>query len=336
MDINSMEPICIYANFPNESLAIDVAKKSCLIRSIIEVYGHSNDVSEVHSKCLKAQKNGVMNSHFSPLKSSKENSWRVTFRRYGRKGKSGLDYEGKRQKLQIFNDFLINLNGDIDLVSPVNDLIYLEDWSSYMNTFRSIESSNHQVLEDYNLGPSQYILGRIIATGPSITNLYNVSSRPFIGTTTMDAISSHLTVIAAAIKPNDLVLDPYCGTGSLLIASASQGANIIGSDYDSFNFGLDVQNSINKNISSCNIDDSSIPNSTKPVSIDIKRSKNIKLGNKGFVRRNNTNQLFKSIYDNFIYYSMQRNCVAFVNTDSINWIPTNDYSNSLSNLTGTS
>ena len=33
----------------------------------------------------------------------------------------------------------------------------------------------------------------------------------------MDAVSAHLSANAGRVKPNDLVLDPYCGTGSLLI-----------------------------------------------------------------------------------------------------------------------
>ena len=46
---------------------------------------------------------------------------------------------------------------------------------------------------------------------------FNFFSSLFFFLIKMDAVSAHLSANAGRVKPNDLVLDPYCGTGSLLI-----------------------------------------------------------------------------------------------------------------------
>lgn len=76
------------------------------------------------------------------------------------------------------------------------------------------------------------VFGRQVAEGPRIANTYDVRTRPYIGTTTMDALISHITANAVHIMPGDRVLDPFCGTGSLLLPCAYLGADVVGSDID--------------------------------------------------------------------------------------------------------
>ena len=127
--------VCIYMNFPNEDFAVQVAKKSGLIRSIVEVYGDGHDPITTCQNAIEFNRSNPNKINtkflFNPLFSPSQNSWRINFRRYGRQGKSGLDYEGKRQRLEIFRPFLMNLYGDVDLIKPVHELIYLEDWHDW-------------------------------------------------------------------------------------------------------------------------------------------------------------------------------------------------------------
>lgn len=48
----------------------------------------------------------------------------------------------------------------------------------------------------------------------------------------MDAQLSLLMANMARLRPGDLVLDPFVGSGSLLVAAASCGAMVIGADID--------------------------------------------------------------------------------------------------------
>ena len=60
----------------------------------------------------------------------------------------------------------------------------------------------------------------------------SLKTRKFIGNTSMDAQLSLLMANQALINTNDLVFDPFVGTGSLLVSAAKFGAYVLGSDID--------------------------------------------------------------------------------------------------------
>lgn len=59
-----------------------------------------------------------------------------------------------------------------------------------------------------------------------------MKSRKFIGNTSMDAQLSLLMANQAQVKDGDLVLDPFVGSGSLLVAAAQFGGYVFGTDID--------------------------------------------------------------------------------------------------------
>ncbi|XP_054943491.1 tRNA (guanine(10)-N(2))-methyltransferase homolog isoform X3 [Physeter macrocephalus] len=61
---------------------------------------------------------------------------------------------------------------------------------------------------------------------------YSVKKRHFIGNTSMDAGLSFIMANHGKVKENDIVFDPFVGTGGLLIASAHFGAYVYGTDID--------------------------------------------------------------------------------------------------------
>merc|ERR1711871_822202 len=134
--------------------------------------------------------------------------------------------------LRKFNTILQSLGGEVDLLHAQHDLIYIEDWSTYHRdvTMGTIQSSQYV--------PALCIIGEILAEPKAIEDSFNIKRRPFLGTTTMAAVSAHLTASASLAGPNGLVLDPFCGTGSLLLNCAFLGATVLGSDYDCECLGL--------------------------------------------------------------------------------------------------
>lgn len=96
------------------------------------------------------------------------------------------------------------------------------------------------LLEDYGTDPNNapekpfcIYFGRWIADGQrELINLYSVKKRHFIGNTSMDAGLSFLIANHAKAGANDLVFDPFVGTGSLLVACAHFGAFVCGADID--------------------------------------------------------------------------------------------------------
>lgn len=312
-DNMSNESICAYMNFPNENVAKEVASRSGLIRSIIDVWGEGR-THEIAS--LMSQGDGIYKTKIEPIfrYGGFKNTWRVIFRRYGRRGRSGMTPESKRLFLQDFSPVLKRLGGEVDLINPYHDLIYLEDWHTFqketsdlptdrlqmqvVSTIRdNISQATHsnKDVKEHVYAPRKSIFGRIVATGLNVVNDFDVRVRPFIGTTTMDALSSHMAAVAARIQPNDIVLDPFCGTGSLLLACAKLGALVAGSDIDPDNIKVQESNSTYSD-----------------------RSKNAR-----FKRNTKTagfeDQFDKCAVDNFHYYGLHDRLLGLWEMDAGTW-----------------
>jgi tRNA G10 N-methylase Trm11 len=61
---------------------------------------------------------------------------------------------------------------------------------------------------------------------------YSLKKRAYIGTTSMDAELSLIMANMAHVQPHSLVMDPFLGTGSLMVAAAHFGAWTMGTDID--------------------------------------------------------------------------------------------------------
>jgi hypothetical protein len=181
-------PLCGYVKFPNEAFAATVAQRCALVRSIIEVWGNA---PSPELACVDAQEafNRVIRPKFPTNVTEEENSWRVNFRRYGRSGRSGLDFPAKRRLLKVFNPILTQLHGVVNLTVASHDLIYLEDWSTFHDdigeTMSSQQTSSKEaatVAAEASYTPLRSIIGRIIAEGPNIQTDFDIKKRPYIGT----------------------------------------------------------------------------------------------------------------------------------------------------------
>ena len=251
LELGDASSICGYISLPSEDCARSIASRCATVRSIVEVWGDECTVEEVLLSCQQKAATDIA-PYFPPRISSErwKNSWKIHFRRYGRKGRSGLDPAGKKELLKEFAPVLLNLHGSVDLINPINHIIYMEDWHSYhlqRNEAIAVEKAVRIAQNtadtpapivgytaersptapsdssDFSYSANRIILGRIIAEGPNIQMMYEVRQRPFVGTTTMNAVAAHLSAAAAGVGVGDLVLDPYCGTCSLLLAAAHLG-----------------------------------------------------------------------------------------------------------------
>ncbi|KAF8283331.1 putative methyltransferase [Trypanosoma cruzi] len=61
---------------------------------------------------------------------------------------------------------------------------------------------------------------------------YDLKRRPYIGTTSMPPEPAFVMVHLAHVRRGNYVFDPFCGTGSILIAAAHYGAVTLGADAD--------------------------------------------------------------------------------------------------------
>ncbi|CAF4041432.1 unnamed protein product [Rotaria magnacalcarata] len=93
------------------------------------------------------------------------------------------------------------------------------------------------LFESYEQGlieqPKEVFVGRWICDGARhLIDKYDVRKRYFIGNTTMDATLSFVMANMGQCQPNHITLDPFCGTGGILLACAELGSNVVGSEFD--------------------------------------------------------------------------------------------------------
>lgn len=105
-----------------------------------------------------------------------------------------------------------------------------------------LNEPNHSfhLIEYYGLDPNtvpekpyRIFFGRWVCDGQrTMINKFNLKQRKFIGNTSMDPTLSLIMANMAKIKKNDIVLDPFVGSGSVFVPAAYFGAYVMGTDID--------------------------------------------------------------------------------------------------------
>lgn len=131
---------------------------------------------------------------------AKNESWRLRVRhfqqqiRYGARARS---MQRERTALQALDPFLATLGGKVRLDNP--------DWSIYI--FDSLRSTNDKLLT------------KRIARGPRVS-VIAPNTRICVTNTPLCPLAAFTMVNVASIRSNHAVLDPYAGSGAILLAAA--------------------------------------------------------------------------------------------------------------------
>ena len=77
-----------------------------------------------------------------------------------------------------------------------------------------------------------YLCREVCDGGRSIVDRFSLKRRVYLGPTSMDPLLSFTMANMAMVRPGNLVLDPFVGTGSITISCAAFGAFCMGTDID--------------------------------------------------------------------------------------------------------
>lgn len=191
----------------NEDELFKLVNRSALIRSMYELWETAKSIDQLHRQ-LKANPIAT-----DPLYSAADRSFRIQIESYNRKIASNL----KVQKIEQLR--FLDWKGRVNLVSPDHSFHLIEFYGT----------ANGQPSET----PLRLYFGRWICDGNrKVIDDLRLSDRRFISNTSMDVTLSLIMSNLANITTNDLVLDPFVGSGSLLVAAAKHGAYVIGCDID--------------------------------------------------------------------------------------------------------
>lgn len=197
----------VIMDLPSEQCAQQLASRTVLLRSVYELWGHGRSPDELIAKLKE-----LPNERLSPYASPKY-SFRLRVDTFGK----SISKEEKLKKIDALH--FLPLDGSIDLRNPTHSFHWIEYYGNDPN--------------DVPDCPYDAFFGKWVCDGKrDAIHKLSLKQRKFIGNTSMDSQLSLIMANQAKIGSGSLVLDPFVGTGSLLVAAAYFGAYVFGNDLD--------------------------------------------------------------------------------------------------------
>ncbi|VVD00129.1 unnamed protein product [Leptidea sinapis] len=215
---------------PSESCIKKIASRSVLIKSCIELWSSANTEERLHENLKSAMKNDsgkwivesvtgesndnhICHSSLLTVCSDPSKSFKIEVETFCKH----FSMKEKVEKIELFS--YLPLEGPVKLNNPDMKFSYIE--------FYGVDPNN------VPKQPEQLFFGRWIVDGQrDLIQALSLKKRNFIGNTSMDAQLSILMANQAQVTMGDIVLDPFVGSGSLLVAAAHFGGYVWGSDID--------------------------------------------------------------------------------------------------------
>ncbi|XP_022609203.1 tRNA (guanine(10)-N2)-methyltransferase homolog isoform X3 [Seriola dumerili] len=184
-----------------------IMARSVCAKSAFELWGHGHTQSELRTSLLN-----YPSENMAPFM-HKDSKYKINVYTFNKT----LLFADRIKRIDAL-DYL-PFEGTVSLKNPQHIFCMLEDYGSDPNNI-----PEH---------PNYIYFGRWIADGQrELIRSHSVKNRHFIGNTSMDAGLSFIMANHAKVKENDLVYDPFVGTGSLLVACSHFGAYVCGTDID--------------------------------------------------------------------------------------------------------
>lgn len=113
-------------------------------------------------------------------------------------------------------------------------------WISWKGTVKMKDPAvTYYILEDvgdnmpHDIAPKRVMFTKLVSLSRrDLVETYTLKKRKYLGTTSMESEISFYTANQALARPGSLIIDPFVGTGSLLLTAAHFGARVIGCDID--------------------------------------------------------------------------------------------------------
>ncbi|KAJ1612307.1 RNA methylase [Cryptosporidium canis] len=226
---NSFAWVCL----PDEAVALGILERSILVRGFMQVWSSAAD----HQGAQRIlRENESVRTEFLEryIHDHVDFSWRV--RSIGKK-------LSRPEQIARMNEYGFLFKGTevVNLSRPSLPLGIFEDWISLgtggehpkVGVSKEETSKAESSLKRVYVGRIVAIQGCTEAGDQPIWWLkYSLNRRPILGPTTMDNELAFIMCNVAQVKRNDLVFDPFCGTGGILISASHLGATCLGSDLD--------------------------------------------------------------------------------------------------------
>ncbi|XP_075675803.1 tRNA (guanine(10)-N(2))-methyltransferase TRMT11 [Dermatophagoides pteronyssinus] len=209
LDFKFIEPISekpfMIIETNDEAALLNVFNRIILATSLFECWVSSLDFDEFIDEVNNCKQ--IHNDYYRNC------SFRIQVEAFGRK----ISQQQKIERIERLSG--LPLKGKIRMINPDVTFYYMEYYG--LNPNRQPEK------------PYQILFGKWITdSNRKLCSIFSLKTRKFIANTSMDATLSFLMANIAQININDIVYDPFVGSGSILVSAAYFGAYVCGTDID--------------------------------------------------------------------------------------------------------
>uniref|UniRef100_A0A0K0DWI4 tRNA (guanine(10)-N2)-methyltransferase homolog n=1 Tax=Strongyloides stercoralis TaxID=6248 RepID=A0A0K0DWI4_STRER len=181
-----------------------ILSRTMLVKYAIELFTNAKNYDDLHKKIKK-------NLEIFEKYNNKDQTFSIRVRPIGKK----RDQSYINSIVNSIGDYLPLENCKIDLVNAIN-------------CFTVIEYYNTNVKDDQL---NMIYFGRFVNFGQGqLKTKYNLKDRPYIGNTTMDPELSFIQANLVLAQKGFLAIDPFVGTGGLILPLAEFGCSVTGTE----------------------------------------------------------------------------------------------------------
>eukprot|EP00611_Tribonema_gayanum_P007123 TRINITY_DN1648_c4_g1_i1.p1 TRINITY_DN1648_c4_g1~~TRINITY_DN1648_c4_g1_i1.p1 ORF type:complete len:572 (-),score=191.34 TRINITY_DN1648_c4_g1_i1:16-1731(-) len=204
-DLGSPFLIC---DLPSEAVARQLSEKAILVKRVLELWGTAATLEQT-VEAVKAFPEERLRPHLA-----EDRSWSVAVA--GVRCKRSSEEQQEIRKHFAF----LPLLGPVRCKEPDTALYCLEEFAA------------EGYFEEGRM-PLRVYFGREVGqSNRRLVGARSLSTRAYLGPTSMDNELSLVMANMVHAGPGTLILDPFVGTGSILVAAAQFGAVCIGTDID--------------------------------------------------------------------------------------------------------
>lgn len=205
-----------------------ILSRCVLVKRVIELWGSPGTTLEETAQNTRqwTETSRIGKSLFQQA-CDPSHSWKVTIHTLG--SKFTRDEQDAMRKQFSFLD----LPGRVQMKDPTNEFLLIREIE--LDTLGSPvypRMMQGQVVPQHDKRPPlACYFGRVLGMKEKM-NQYDLNKRSYLGPTSMDAELSFVMSNVGQVQQSSVVLDPFVGTGSILVSCALRGAYCVGTDID--------------------------------------------------------------------------------------------------------
>ena len=214
-----------------EEIASMILSRCALVRSVSELWAMTPSIEACAAEVKRWTEQTTLGR--DTLERLRTQSWKVTVRTLGCKY-TLQEQNDMRRKFQIL-DFL----GPVKLKDCDNEYILIREVeldAQGGSIFPRFGLDKKLIVENDQRPALAWYFGRVLGKralkGRGQIDTYSLKKRAYLGPTSMDTELSFIMTNLAQVQKGSIVIDPFVGTGSILLSCALRGAYCVGTDID--------------------------------------------------------------------------------------------------------